>query len=149
LENEVTQTAQHLQLGTRFRYLGYRENVFPYLIQADAFLLTSRYEGFGIVLVEALACGVPVLATDCPYGPREILAPDGTVTETVDGFILAKYGILLPPGQPITAARAIRYLFRHPRLLAQYRTRAKERAADFAAPKILGQWEDLLTALTP
>lgn len=56
-------------------FLGVRENPFKYIARADLFLLPSSWEGFPLVLCEAMICGVPVLATDCRTGPREILAP--------------------------------------------------------------------------
>lgn len=71
---------------------GRAANVFAPLSRAQAFALASRFEGFGNVLVEALACGLPVVSTDCPVGPREILA---------DG----RFGRLVPPGDaPVMAA---------------------------------------------
>ena len=54
-------------------FLGFCENPLPYIKRASALILSSRYEGFGNVLVEALAVGTPVISTDCPYGPAEIL----------------------------------------------------------------------------
>lgn len=68
---------------------GFVENPYAYLSRASLFVLSSRWEGLPTVLIEALACGVPVVATDCPSGPREILA---------DG----KYGGLVPI-QDVTA----------------------------------------------
>jgi glycosyltransferase involved in cell wall biosynthesis len=64
-----------LSLGIRndVHFLGYMENPLPIMRRAQVFALTSTEEGFGNVLVEALAAGAPVVATDCPHGPREIL----------------------------------------------------------------------------
>ncbi len=73
---------------------GFVENPYAYMKRAAVFALSSRWEGFGNVLVEAMACGTPVVATDCPSGPREILE---------DG----KWGKLVPVGNPEALAEAI------------------------------------------
>jgi glycosyltransferase involved in cell wall biosynthesis len=73
---------------------GFVENPLPYMAQSSLFVLSSRWEGLGNVLVEAMYCGVPLVATDCRHGPREILA---------DG----KYGTLIPVGDASALARAI------------------------------------------
>jgi glycosyltransferase involved in cell wall biosynthesis len=62
---------------------GFTRNVAAWLASASALALSSTYEGFGCVIVEALACGCPVVSTDCPYGPREILA-DGRYGRLVE-----------------------------------------------------------------
>ncbi len=73
---------------------GFVSNPYPYMAHAAAFVLSSRWEGLPTVLVEALALGVPIISTDCPSGPREIL---------LDG----KYGQLVPVDAPIPLATAI------------------------------------------
>lgn len=73
---------------------GFVQNVLPYIAQSDVLVLPSDYEGFGNVLVEALACGVQIVSTDCPHGPREILAG-------------GKFGQLVPVGDPAPMRQAI------------------------------------------
>ncbi len=75
-------------------FLGYVDNPYRYMKRADVFVSTSRYETFGNVILEALACGTPVVATDCPGGPPEIL----------DG---GKYGELAPVGDVDQIAKCI------------------------------------------
>lgn len=69
------------------------DNVFPYLKAADIFVLSSTNEAFGNVIVEALACGTPVVSTDCG-GPREILEDE-------------RFGLLVPPSNPAALKEAI------------------------------------------
>jgi glycosyltransferase involved in cell wall biosynthesis len=76
---------------------GYEENPYAYMARAQIFVLASHYEGFGLVLVEALALKLPIISTDCESGPREILqngrygdlVPVGSV-ESLAGAILSK-----------------------------------------------------------
>lgn len=90
--------ARALGITADLRLPGFVSNPFAYMTHADLFALSSRWEGFGNVLAEALALGAPVVATDCPSGPAEIL----------DG---GRYGPLVPPGDaPALAAAMARTL---------------------------------------
>lgn len=62
-----------LQLGKIVEFPGFLANPYPLLNRADVFVLSSRWEGFSNAVLEALACGVPIVATDCPGGPAELL----------------------------------------------------------------------------
>lgn len=94
-------------IGAQTALPGRVDNVFPYLSRASVFALASLFEGFGNVLVEALACGRPVVSTDCPVGPREILGggrfgrlvPPGDVVALARGIEAALDGIVAPPAQ--------------------------------------------------
>jgi glycosyltransferase involved in cell wall biosynthesis len=76
------------------RLPGFVVNPYAYMARAAVFVLSSIHEGLPNVLMEALACGTPVVSTDCPSGPRQIL----------DG---GRYGPLVPVGDPEALAEAI------------------------------------------
>jgi glycosyltransferase involved in cell wall biosynthesis len=86
--------ASELGIGDDVLFPGFVSNPFAYMARARAFVLSSAWEGFGNVLVEAMACGCPVISTDCPSGPAEIL----------EG---GRYGSLVPVGDPTPMAEAI------------------------------------------
>ena len=83
-------TVQHC-LEQVVRFVGFLENLYPLIQSADLFCLTSRYEGMPNVLVEAMSLGVPVLSSDCPHGPREILQGGelGTLISSNDPQLIA------------------------------------------------------------
>jgi glycosyltransferase involved in cell wall biosynthesis len=91
---KIEKLARDLGIADRCFLPGFVLNPHAWMARADVFVLSSRSEGFGNVLVEALACGVPVISTNCPAGPREIL-DDG------------RYGRLVPPSDPGALAQAI------------------------------------------
>jgi glycosyltransferase involved in cell wall biosynthesis len=94
---ELEQLADELGVGAWVHFLGFCANPAPYIRQAEMLVLSSRYEGFGMVLGEAMALGTPALSTDCPTGPRDLL----------EG---GKAGLLVPPGDVDAMAGAIERL---------------------------------------
>lgn len=70
---EIERMIVAFELVEDVQLMGFVENPFPYMSRASLFVLSSQWEGLPLVLIEALCCGVPVVATDCPSGPREIL----------------------------------------------------------------------------
>jgi len=103
---------------------GSKINPFAFMRRAAVFVMSSSWEGFGNVLVEAMATGTPVVSTDCPHGPREILA---------DG----KFGPLVPPDNPRELAGAILNQIHHPTSLELLREGAKPFSARAIAKKYL------------
>ena len=85
---------REFDLEQDIRMPGFLPNPYPYMAQAAAFVLSSRWEGLPTVLVEAMALGAPIISTDCPSGPREILMG-------------GKYGLLVPVDDPFTLATGI------------------------------------------
>lgn len=116
-------------LGLQGRVLlpGYQAETAPWYAHADLFVLSSDYEGFGNVIVEALEQGTPVVSTDCPSGPREILDN-------------GRYGTLAPVGDVDALARAM-----ETSLVRQHNHEAlKHRARDFSVGKAATAYLDLL-----
>jgi len=91
---QLEEAAAALGVGEQVRLTGYLPDPLPYIAQSDALLLASETEGCPMVLVEAMACGRPVVATDCPVGPRFLLS---------DG----RYGQLVPVGDVNAMAAAV------------------------------------------
>jgi len=103
----------------------------PYMARASAFALSSTYEGLPTVLVEALAVGCPVVSTDCPSGPREILA---------DG----EFGRLVPVGDSDAFAAALAATLDDD----VDRDLLRERAEDYASERVLARYESFVDELT-
>jgi N-acetylgalactosamine-N,N'-diacetylbacillosaminyl-diphospho-undecaprenol 4-alpha-N-acetylgalactosaminyltransferase len=90
--SELVALSDKLQLKDRVSFLGKQENVFPFLRSSAAFVLSSNWEGMPNAILEALAVGTPVVSTDCPTGPREIIAPQapGSLPLRTDRGILVE-----------------------------------------------------------
>jgi glycosyltransferase involved in cell wall biosynthesis len=91
---ELLALARELGVGEDVQLPGFAENPYAYMARASVFVMSSAWEGLPSVLVEALACGCPVVSTDCPSGPREILQG-------------GRYGRLVPVGDAEALAKAI------------------------------------------
>jgi glycosyltransferase involved in cell wall biosynthesis len=106
--------AQELGVGDAVELPGFEPNPYRFMRRAALFVLSSRWEGLGIVLVEALACGTPAISTDCPSGPREILGPccPRQLVPVADHRALAqaiRETLVSPPASSALRARAQAY----------------------------------------
>jgi len=102
LREALEERIHTLGLCGRVTLIGQVYDPFAWIMRAELVINCSLYEGFGNVLVESLACGTPVIATDCPFGPREILMHSkyGTLFPIGDASALA-YAITQTLGQPV------------------------------------------------
>ncbi len=118
-------------LQDRVRLAGKVPDPGPTLGQADLFVLSSRFEGFPNALIEAMACQLAVISTDCPSGPRDIIH-DG-----VDG-------LLIPPEDVNALAKGMDRLMSNPLERQRLGTSAMEVAERFSIEKIMSMWDELV-----
>lgn len=124
LEIKLKEEAELLGISENIIFAGFQSDPFPFYQSADCFVLTSDYEGFGNVVVEALASGTPVIATDCPSGPSDILCG-------------GEFGKLIPVGDEFALAEALigfSHLDFDPIVLRQ---RARSFSPEYAARRYL------------
>ncbi len=130
----IKQLAQELGLKNDVVFAGWQENITSIMRQAEMLVLSSRYEGLPMVIVEALASGCPVVSTDCPTGPREILGNN-------------EYGLLVPVENPTALAESMKRLLNYESLRKYYSKQGIKRAMDFDLEKIGREYVDLLKGI--
>jgi glycosyltransferase involved in cell wall biosynthesis len=128
-------------------FLGNQLNPFSYLSRASLFVLPSAWEGFPLALCEAMCCSVPVIAADCPTGPREIL-------KASDEDFKSDYGMLMPI--PSTEknqvfyswADAVLMMLNNKEMSSRYAQKARTRVEDFSMEKMESAWVSVIQSLS-
>ena len=157
LQNKLEQLVKNLNLTHKVIFLGFREPPYPYLALSKVFVLSSLYEGFGNVLIEAMACGTPCISTDCTSGPREILAPGTSILEQLSTIEYASYGVLTSVDNKLNLdantqlsqqehqlSQAIIRLLTDEKLRQHYKEQALKRSQNFSQEVIIKRWERLI-----
>lgn len=123
--------AARLGVSATTFFAGHVENPTPLYRRAAVFGMCSRFEGFGLTLLEAMTVGLPVVAMDCESGPREVL--DGGTA-----------GVLTPDGDERAFADALARLLTDQTARRHYAAAGQLRAAEYTAERVMPQWEELL-----
>jgi len=125
--DRLEQLTRKMGVQSRVDFVGFEENPYKYMARASLLVMSSRFEGFGSVLVEALACGCPIVSTDCPSGPREILEE-------------GRWGRLVPVDDQEALVEAINESLNE----EHDPERLRQRAMDFSVDKAVDNYLDAL-----
>lgn len=154
----LQQLVKKYEITDKVIFAGFQKNPFAIAQKCDVFVFPSMYEGFGNVMIENMACGLPVIATDFRSGAGEILAPDTDFKEQqLKNIEYAEYGILVPvchtsidaikeelePEEKLLA-KAMNCMIEDPILYERYKNQALKRASDFSIKYAVKQWLELI-----
>ena len=134
LREKLEHMRDDLNLSSQVIFTGVLSNPFAVFKKAKIFVMASRNEGFGNAHAEALACGLPVIATDCPSGPSEIIRHD------VDGLLVANKDVE-------ALAKAMNSLMSDEQKRQQFAAKAPEVLEKFGLETIVAEWETLICQL--
>ncbi len=143
----LTKRIEALGLTGRVMMPGFAANPFPTLRRADFFVSPSNAEGFPNSLLEAMSVGLPVISTNCPSGPSEVLA-DLPRARVQPGLFFAPHGILVQPDDPVAMAEALQAMTDRERRHS-YGEKAPERAADFGVARAKDAYWSIIRAQAP
>lgn len=134
LRNELQNLIEEQNLTNNVCLKGYTSEVQMKMIDASCFVMSSKFEGFGLVLIEAMRCGLPVVSYACPCGPKDI------ITDGEDGF-------LVPLGDEKMLAEKICYLIEHPDIRKNMGQAALKKAEKYSMDNIVPMWMNLFNNL--
>ncbi|MBP1746219.1 MAG: glycosyl transferase [Deltaproteobacteria bacterium] len=127
----LSRLVDNLAITEKVSFLGFQDNPYKFISKADVFVLPSRYEGLPMVILEAMACGAPIVSTDCKSGPGEILQN-------------GRHGVLIPPEDVNALSTAILKLLRDKTLREGFSVSAKERVKEFIVENIVPKYEEMI-----
>lgn len=133
-ETKIRERVKSKGIQDNVEFVGFIPDPTVYFKNGDIFVLSSSWEGFGNVIVEAMACGIPVISTDCPFGPAEIIS---------NGI----NGILVPPNDVEKLSEAIIYLLNNPEVRKRISIGGIKRAKNFQAKSIVNQYKKIINQI--
>ena len=144
LKNKLQNQIKTLKLEEQVFLLGKKKNPYKYLSKADCFLFSSNHEGFPNVILEALACNLPIISTDCESGPREILSSNNKIIKTLS-IDTCEYGVLVPVNDANNFRKAMDLLYHDNNLRSRYVKASTNRSNYFCSKIVVTQYERLLS----
>jgi glycosyltransferase involved in cell wall biosynthesis len=121
-------------LSNNIKYFSPEKNIEQKYLESSIYVMSSRFEGFGMVLIEAMACGVPCVSFACDYGPSDI------ITNQKDGYVV-------PDKNVLELINQINTLIEESELRKQFGQAAKENVKRYAIVNIAQQWDELFKSL--
>lgn len=128
--NKLQEKINILGLEKTFLLKGVTENIQDKYLESSIYVMSSRFEGFGLVLIEAMSCGLPVVSFDCPCGPKEI------IKNNEDGFLIKFSDIEV-------MAEKIEYLILNEEKRKLFGKNARNNVQRFSQKNIMYQWKEL------
>lgn len=156
LEGYLNGLVNELGLEDDILFLGFKKNPFKYIKNSTVFVLSSLYESFGNVLIEAMALGKPIVSTNCKSGPREILNPSNGKDNEILEIEYSDYGILVPTldgnkymAEPLTSseeslAEAVIETLNDEKLRREYSVKGLKRVKEFEIKTIMDKWYEII-----
>ncbi|MEY1239605.1 glycosyltransferase [Providencia manganoxydans] len=139
--------AKELNISDQIIFTGNLKNPFSVISQCDLFIVSSSCEGFPNALVEAMACGLPIISSDHLTGAKEILSKQAdllNIKQYNDSFSCEEFGILYPVGNTFELTAAVNHIFSN-NLIKYYSEKSKDRASNYDAPTAIAKYIDLLS----
>lgn len=133
-QEKLQEQAHQLKIKNSVSFYSPEKDIQSKYVEASIYVMPSRFEGFGMVLIEAMACGVPCVSFDCPYGPSDIIANE------MDGLLVTN-------GDTQALAKAIIQLIENEELRKSMGAKAKVNVQRFLPEIIVKEWDNLFKSL--